>query len=90
MDFPSLTRWPQMVPTMTQHLRGMLDTYMTSREHTVPFTGVAGAVYSGSPTRHNIMSDDAVSVREAYLMICPHYRRRNSEAAGFLGARVTP
>ena len=79
-----------MVPTMTQHLRGMLDTYMTSREHTAPFTGVAGAVYSGSPTRHNIMSDDAVSVREAYLVILPHYRRRNSEAAGFLGARVTP
>ena len=68
----------------------MLDTYMTSCEHTAPFTGVAGAVYSRSPTRHNIMSDDAVSVREAYLVILPHYRRRNSEAAGFLGARVTP
>ena len=79
-----------MVPTMTQHLRGMLDTYMTSREHTAPFTGVAGAVYSGPPTRHNVMSDDAVSVREAYLMILPHYWRRNSEAAGFPGARVTP
>ena len=68
----------------------MLDTYMTSREHTVPFTGVAGAVYSGPPTRHNIMSDDAVSVREAYLMILPHYRRRNSESSGSCGARVTP
>ena len=79
-----------MVPTMTQHLRGMLDTYMTSREHTAPFTGVAGAVYSGPPTRHNIMSDDVVSVREAYLMMLPHYWRRNSEAAGFPGARVTP
>ena len=90
MDFPSLTRWPYMVPTMTQHLGGMLDTYMTSHEHTAPFTGVAGAVHSGPPARHNIMSDDAVSVREAYLMICPHYRRRNSESAGSCGARVTP
>ena len=79
-----------MVPTMTQHLGGMLDTYMTSHEHTAPFTGVAGAVHSGPPARHNIMSDDAVSVREAYLMILPHYWRRNSEAAGFPGARVTP
>ena len=81
-----------MVPTMTQHLRGMLDTYMTSREHTAPFTGVAGAVYIAGHlyTRHNIMSDDAVSVREAYLMICPHYRRRNSESSGSCGARVTP
>ena len=68
----------------------MPDTYMTSSERTTPFASVAGAVYSGPPTRHNIMCDDAVSVREAYLMILPHYWRRNSEAAGFPGARVTP
>ena len=68
----------------------MPDMYMTSSERTTLFASVAGAVYSGPPTRHNIMSDDAVSVREAYLMILPHYRRRNSEAAGFPGARVTP
>ena len=68
----------------------MPDTYMTSSERTTPFASVAGAVYSGPPTRHNIMSDDAVSVRGAYLMILPHYWRRNSEAAGFPGARVTP
>ena len=79
-----------MVPTMKHHLGGMSGACITSRELTTPFTGVAGAVYSGSPTRHNIMSDDAVSVREAYLMICPHYRRRNSESAGSCGARVTP
>ena len=68
----------------------MPDTYMTSSERTTPFASVAGAVYSGPPTRHNIMSDDAVSVRGAYLMILPHYRRQNCEAAGFPGARVTP
>ena len=76
--------------TMTQHLGGMSGACITSRELTTPFTGVARAVHSGPPARHNIMSDDAVSVREAYLVILPHYRRRNSEAAGFLGARVTP
>ena len=79
-----------MVPTMKQHLGGMSGACITSRELTTPFTGVAGAVHSGPPARHNIMSDDAVSVREAYLMILPHYWRRNSEAAGFPGARVTP
>jgi hypothetical protein len=67
-----------MVPTMKQHLGGMLGACITSRELTTPFTGVAGAVYSGPPTRHNIMSDDAVSVRGAYLMIFPHYLRRKA------------
>jgi hypothetical protein len=79
-----------MVPTMEQHLGGMSGACITSRELTTPFTGVAGAVYSGPPTRHNIMSDDDVSVREAYLMIFPHYRRRNSESVGSSSARVTP
>ena len=79
-----------MVPTIMQHLGGMSGACITSRELTTPFTSVAGAVHSGPPARHNIMSDDAVSVREAYLVILPHYRRRNSEAAGFPGARVTP
>ena len=72
---------------MTQHFGGMSGACITSRELTTPFTGV---VHSGPPTRHNIMSDDAVSVREAHRMILPHYWRRNSEAAGFPGARVTP
>ena len=75
---------------MAQHLEGMSGACITSRKLTTPFTGVAGAVYSGPPTRHNIMSDDAVSVREAYLMILTHHRRRNSESARFPGARVTP
>ena len=79
-----------MMLTMTQHLGGMLDAYMTSCERTTPFTGVPRVVHSGPHTRHNIMSDDAVSVREAYLMILTHHRRRNSESARFPGARVTP